>query len=429
MSAIAALAASLALLDAAQTRPLPVERDLAGRVRVLLTTSQPSDGDGRDFVLVSAAGRPVVWTELAAEAAVTGVAMGPASEAGDVPKAWVVRPEIDVELRSSWPQEGPITAKIDGVGVGQGMVWLDLGESGGVRVGDWWRVDSGEQPVARLETIFVGASAAACRVIALTRDLRLESGQAASLWPAAAVDGTQSSAVSYVEPTVTGQRIWIASPPGLGWSSEPWVEFYREGQYVGTGIVQRRDERFWYATALVEACADEVRVGDRARVRVTPGPLEARVFAVAPLVLVAAGESDGLEPGARGQVFRGGSAIGQVEVARVQAGYAVITPHSEGSPLRIERMDVVRFGQHAKRPHVGTVSHVVGLAVGVRLSGAHQAQAGIPYLLRDATGRPVAVAVLLDIAGGAGVGYVIERSIVRPVEAGLIVEAAAARAE
>src|SRR5262249_47885938 len=142
------------------------------------------------------------------------------------------------------------------------------------------------------------------------------------------------SAVCFVQEAPESPMIWIAAPPETPVPEEPRVEFLRDGKYVGFGIVERRDSRFWYVRPLAPACLQSIRVGDDATIRtladIRAQSYSARVFAqTSEGCLITAGEPDGVAVGQIGLLLRGGVPIGRVEVKRAQGGYATCVRVSE----------------------------------------------------------------------------------------------------
>jgi hypothetical protein len=92
-------------------------------------------------------------------------------------------------------------------------------------------------------------------VTQLARDTALAPDRVVALWPGPGQrrSGQATSAVAFLEERGSGTRVWIAAPVGAACPPEPHVEFYRGGRYVGHGLVEQRDERFWYARLLPTA--------------------------------------------------------------------------------------------------------------------------------------------------------------------------------
>ncbi|MFN0137391.1 MAG: hypothetical protein ACKVS9_14905 [Phycisphaerae bacterium] len=269
-------------------------------------------------------------------------------------RTWLVRPAIYAGACGTWPRGVELSAAIVTIGPGQSGAWIAAGAAHGIQSGDSFWLRRFGQPLARFDVRFAADELSFCRRTPLASGLDLVGEQAATLWPAPAdrAAGLVRSAVSLVEPGEGDSWVWVARPVQLdGLPAEPRIEFWRSGQYVGFGIAERRDSRFWYVRLLRAACTDTPVVGDEAIVRtaamVRERSFHTRVFAsAAEGFLISAGETDQIGVGDEATILRSGSAIGTTKVCKVQGGYAVVfdLPPRDGGE-RIQLLDEVSFGR------------------------------------------------------------------------------------
>lgn len=407
--------------------------------RLAVDVPAPRWGSSQSRLIVVQAGQPLGWFEPVAVGREGGAFVSrrgldlPAETEGL--RAWVIGPDIVAALRPRWPVDAEFRAKIEGVGLGADSVWIDAGCNQGVVIGDcWWRRVNG-QPVARYDVRLVDSAVCFCRVQALAAGLGPARGDIVSLWPGPRQRriGRAATAVSFVEPASDGQTVWVAAPPRVAAPVEARLDFYRAGNYVGSGVVERRDRRFWYARTLSAAGLGDVRVGDDAVVRTSADlhhrRFSARVFELTPAgCLINAGEIDGLSAGDVGTVYRAGREIGRVKLLKVQRGYSVArlepgdehvattqpTSSSVPAPGRgsdgLQRLDEVCFGPR-QRPllTLGAITRVVeGTLFSAQVTGA--APLLTPLAVRHA-GRVIGVAVLLDVTDRRALGFVLACSL------------------
>lgn len=319
----------------------------------------------------------------------------------------------------------------------------------------------------RGERLFGGAPHAArlafCRVTPLVADLPDLLGRRAALWPAARdrAAGVVRSAVVHVEPRGDGRLIWLAAPRGIACPPEPRVDMLRDGEFIAAAVVEARDDCFWYArTTAADGGIPEIRDGDEARIRsqrdIDERRFTARVFAARPDGgLINAGEIDGLAAGDAADVLRDGARIGTAVVTRAQRDYSYVRVapeepagtsgrHRPPRAVALTLEDELDFSRAAQRPawrsspagvfqSVGQLDLVSGHAFRATLRTGTNAAAGAATLLGRplallAGRRPVGVAVLLSLDGGAAVGVALPHSLASDVTAGwtLAVEAAPA---
>jgi hypothetical protein len=359
-------------------------------------------------------------------------------------RAWVIGPELAAHLRYAWPLGAELHARLDTVGLADRDAWIDAGASLGIRVGDcWWRRAAG-QPVTRYDVRWVGSDLSYCRAVPLAADSRPRTGEPVTLWPAPGLQRTGGviGAVSFVESGEDSQVVWVAGPPHVAAPPEPRLDFQRDGEYLGSGIAERRDARFWYVRILPGTAVAEIRVGDDAVVRtaadIRARRISARVFEVTPTgALLNAGEIDGLSVGDVGAVWRAGRLVGRVQLMKVQRGYSMARLFGESEALAtrpvpqnddggivatldgLRTLDEVRFSPPATPPvRLGVVEHVAdGTLFSARIEGAHVAELNRPLEVRRA-GRTIGVAVLLEAADGRALGFAVARSLTARLAAG-----------
>jgi len=390
-------------------------------------------------LLAACAGRPLGWFEPDPTGAQPGrfVSRSPCQlpARADPPRAWLIAPGLTGTLRAQWPPGAALRAKIDALGPASGSAWIDAGASAGVRPGDcWWRRANG-QPVARFDVRLVDAELCYCRVVPLVAGLELHAGDDVALWPSPAEQhaGAASTAVSFIEATGDGQLAWVAAPPPVATPPEPRVEFYRDGVYVGSGVMERSDTRFWYVRTLPAAGRDQVRVGDDAVVRtladVRARRFAARVFETTPEgVLINAGENDGLRVGDVGVVYRAGCEVARIRLRRVQSGYSVAERlrSAEESPVaavgpasapgaeagNLQHLDEVLFAPRPEPPApLALVERVVDqTAFSALLLNDGRPPLGTPMAIRRRD-RVIGAAVLVAAADRRGIGFALERSL------------------
>lgn len=235
-------------------------------------------------------------------------------------------------------------ARISSVGPANKSAWLNIGSDHGVRVGDEWLVEFG-QPAARLVTTFVEAQRSSVTVQPLVADLPLRVGDAARLWPGPAARKSRGvqSAVSFVEATESGTRLWVPLPQSVSIKEETHAEIRRDGELVALAIVERvavpfsylrvlavlRESKEHRRTKMARSEDAVVLVGDQVRLR---GKQSAQRREFIPRVfdrsgnlhLINAGENDGVRAGDAGAIFRAGRRIGEARIVRVQRTYALI---------------------------------------------------------------------------------------------------------
>ncbi len=342
-------------------------------------------------------------------------------------RAWLIRASLVESLLDRWPTEAELCARIESVGPGAHTAWLSGSRAHDLYPGQTWLRRLYGQPIARLEVRLVQDDLAFCNVVRLVADLRLSAGDTVTLWPSPGDRGTGRlrTAVAFVEPAGGAQEVWVAAPPGTADASEARLDVYRGRQYVGHAIVERWDERFWYARSLSAAGAGVIRVGDEARVRMPAdklaGRLEARVFEVVPEVLINAGELDGLSAGQKGVVHRGSRRLGVVEIQRTQPNYAVIRLAGGSSPFELQRLDEVRFGPEPPEHRMaGRIVEIIAATLfTAELADGREVPPLAPLSVCTEHGSTVGVALLVARDSSRACGFVVSESLVSPLAAGL----------
>lgn len=351
------------------------------------------------------------------------------------PRVWQIRRNALALLASTWPSEASLHSIIDSTGPGGDSAWVRAGANAGIRVGNtWWRRVGG-QPHMRLDVRFVSDDLCYCRCVRLAAGAAVVGGDAVELWPSPADsrEGRLRTAVSFIDSGQDDPFVWLPRIAPRTCPADARFDFYRAGQYVGFGVAERSDDRFWYVRLLKQACTGPVQVGDDAVARTfqdaAAGRVRARVFANSKEGwLVTAGESEGLKPSHAGVVFRDNRPIGTVEVRRVQEAYCTTgeliaprndpgdSPSAERRTLRV--LDEVRFG-NAERLGV-RVGWIRGISSGgfvsVTLEG--KAPMGLPLCVQ-ARGRTIGVVALFDAGEKNALGAVFEQSPLEPLEIGL----------
>jgi len=429
------------------------------RVHTQLTEGQRVQPGTRVLLLHGA--QPLAWGRLAqvedgkADFTVPATAEIPEPPTGV--RAWLVGPDVVADLLNAWPAEAALQVTVDSMGPGAGTAWLRAGQNQGIRVGHTFWLRHFGQALARCDVRYVSADLSHATVVPLVAGLRLKAGDVVALWPAPQQRhrGAATSAASFVESQGSRVLVWIAAPRGVDAPAESHVDYFRDGRYFGHGLVERQDERFWYATfnaappptpasqptteqtTTTSAPASQpttmsapvprsVRVGDDVEIR-TQADIDARRFVARVFEqssagpLVNAGEADGLAPEQEATLYRDGALVGRVRIRSTQRTYAVIEalPRPEQEAPEIRLGDELRFVPPREAPVVlGTVEVVKEATLIVaRLSDA-DVPLGRPLALR-LSGRVVGVAVIVGTDGGRGVGCVLPCAALAPAAEGM----------
>lgn len=350
------------------------------------------------------------------------------------PHVWRVQREAIALLANSWPHEAPFISTVDSVGPAGESVWIRAGTNAGIHVGQsWWRRVNG-QPHLRFDVRFVSEDVCHCRCIRLAAGARVASGDAVELWPGPGDirEGRLRSAVSYIDTGQDDPFVWLPRIKPTMCPADPRFDFYRNGEYVGYGVAERADERFWYVRLLKQAGTSPLQIGDDAICRTfqdaAAGRIRARVFAKSKEGwLVSAGEAEGLKPGQTGTAYRKNQRLGSVELRRVQEAYCTTSdvfaptdsknssPSSERPALQL--LDEIRFDPQP--PHHEPTARIRSIASGgfIVASLGNQTPLNQCLLIED-EGRVVGVAAIFAIVDGAGVGMILGESLLAPAKAG-----------
>ncbi len=374
----------------------------------------------------------------------TGARLEPKSDL----RAFLVPGDLVAALLVDWPPHALLNLEIDSIGPGAHSVWLRGGRNLGLWMGDSCLLRIGGQPAARVDLRFVGADLSFGAVVPLVADLRLKVGGTVALWPSPGETrtGSASSAVSFIETVDRSPLVWVALPPSMRCPPEPHLDYLRDGGYLGYGVVARQDGRFGYAsfTPLAtargtgQASAPEtsdsqpttaetrpaasrpatLRVGDDVLIRTTADIEQrcfvARVFETAAVgLLVDAGENDGLSVDQQAIVYRDGTALGRVEIRRVQATYAEVrpVPRPGEAPCEPRVGDELRFRPPPPPAAVlGTITSVTDKTlITVQLAAADPPLA--TPLAVVAGPRTIGVAVLVAADGTSAGGFILPCSV------------------
>lgn len=350
------------------------------------------------------------------------------------PRLWKIRRDALALLSTEWPSGVPQLSTIDSVGPGGEAAWVRAGKLSGIRVGSsWWRRVSG-QPLMRLDVRFVAEELCFCRCVQLAAGARLNPGDAVELWPGSgeAREGRLRTAVSFIDVGKDDPFVWLPRISPRACPADARFDFYRDGKYVGFGVAERSDDRFWYARLLRQAGSQPLQVGDDAVVRTfqdaVAGRIRARVFARSKEGwLATAGEAEGIKPGHVGVVYRDRQPIGSVEVRRVQDAYCttgdLLEPaRSAGAPQPAERrslhlLDEIRFGGEEKVGNrIGTIREIIpGGFVTVDVAAPALLNRALCIQSRD---QIVGVAALFHAQESHAVGMIIEESLLANVQPG-----------
>jgi hypothetical protein len=376
-------------------------------------------------------------------------------------RAWMLPRDLIAAVRSAWPAGAGLLTEIDSVGPSDRSVWVRAGQDFGLQAGDTCLVKVGRQPAARIDLRFVGPDVSFGCVTALVADLKLTSGMQAALWPAPgeARSGRATSFVSFVEKAGRDVQVWVPAVPHVSCPDEPHLDYFRGDRLIGSGVVTRQDDRFWYASfraapswqapgagrettqpssprsasppvasTPASAPTEEVlpQLGDHVVVR-TDADIERRRFVAQVFevttggALLDAGENDGLAVGQEGKIYREGAVVGRIEVVRAQPTYAVIVSRAKDreSAVELRLGDEVRFGPPQPAPsEIGRIVRVTARdLITVRLTVA-QPPLGTPLAVK-ARGQTAGVALLVVAEDGLAGGFVIPASITVPPAAGM----------
>ncbi|MEP0845524.1 MAG: hypothetical protein HRF50_01740 [Phycisphaerae bacterium] len=333
--------------------------------------------------------------------------------------AWMVRDDAAALLRPRWPRGGRIRATVDSLGPAASRVWVRAGRKQGVHSEDSWLLRVGGQPAARLDVRWLGERDAFCRCTPLTSQLAIQGGETADIWPdpESRRSGRLISAICRVETKDRSQLVWIAAPRGTaGPPQDARVDYFRNGEYRGSGSVERTDDRFLYVRTSGYGGVADVQVGDEARVR-SAADIRERTFTAHVIesrtdaVLVDAGEPESIHPGIPcSAVSRDGRTI-ELVVKRVSGNYAEIVAAAPNGALNLDLRDEVRFGPPEPAPTVlGRVEESAdGRAFSARLDAALRVAVDwhTTPLLIETTAGGGEVALLVDVRPERAFGFLL----------------------
>lgn len=445
---VAAVALGLGVGAAGRAAVVPevVVKRVAGPAGVELRCEANPALAGGDRVLLTVGVRPWGWAVRGQEFEEPDLLR---ADAGALPpqedavRGWLVRRDLVAELLTEWPDEGALEAELDTAGPGARSAWVRAGSDWGIRVGEsWWRRVGG-QPVARYDVRWVGPGVCFCAMTPLASAVPLRQGQRVALWPTPGErrDGRATTAVAFIESRGHEPLVWVAAPLGAACPTETHLDFFHEDRYVGYGVVERRDDRFWYANLVARRRGDEfasfappvgeLSVGDRVVVRtqadIDAGRLVMRVFELTPAgALLNAGENDGLRAGQRLTLYRAGSAAGTADVRRTQRSYAeiVAVAGDGGPPLELRVDDELRLtAPPAGWRCVGALDEVRG---GDLFTARLSAEVALRQVLAVRDGeRTIGVACVVTVDGLLAGGFVFACSLTAPPRSGQLLFAAA----
>lgn len=423
---------------------------ISGRdsLRVLVATSDTLEVASGCRLLLVQGTDPVTWADYVES--VEGVAVFNATDPQSLRAVrqgaigWLIPPSFVGGLLEVWPRGAGLFAAIDAIGPGGQFAWIRAGRNQGVNVGDSWWLRLGGQPAVRLDVDFVAEDVCYCAIIPLALNPRLRVGDRVAFWPSPGERrrGRASSAVSYIEDDRSGGAlVWVAAPPNVACPAEPHLDFFREGRFLGHGLVQRRDSRFWYArfTPASLAAAGEpasqpatgpagvLRVGDEVMIRTLAALRERRfvmrVFERTPNgFVINGGEADGLVLNQELYVCRQGAVAGRALTRDVQRSYAVVAaaPGPDGTTTELRLGDELRV---EPPPPPLTVVAVVRTVTQETLFTA-DIQTGEPPLQTPlavrAAGRTVGVAILVAADERRVCGFVLPNAMTRALSAGML---------
>ncbi len=323
-------------------------------------------------------------------------------------EGYYVAPAALGGLAAELPHPLGVFGEIDSIEPGGRNVWISVGSAFDVRPGNRFWQRQGGQPVARFETLFVDSAVALARCVPLAAGYRPRPGERVELWPSPADrrDGRLRSAVTFV-PTGAGGQVWLAAPSGAECPSEPQIDFYRAGRFLGNGALERADERFWYVRPLAASFPVGLQVGDDAEIRtladVDARRFRARVFSSSGGgALINAGEVDGLEPGMAASAWRADQPLGPVTIGRVETSFSVV----DAAGLAL--LDEVRFGAvdaSPPRERVGAVERTEGTELAVARMIDSWSGSFEQRLLVERDGRLVGVALCVAALDGRAVFF------------------------
>ncbi len=428
---LVAAAAPLRAQSPAPVEELPILRaeTLSDTLDLVVQIPRSSQSDAsRARLFVAAGAKPLAVRDAPPPSqprAELRIAIPAGQTAPTALRAWRICEGLDPAWVERWPDGALLETTIDSLGPGGRTAWLSGGVAAALRRDDrlWLRV--GGQPVARFDVRLTAGELVFCTVAPLVRDPGLREGQSPELWPAPGDRraGRARSAVSYIERVDDAELAWVVLPPRTTYPPDPLFEFFRQGRFVGRGVMERQDDLFAYVRVFPLTPGAGLAVGDDVAIR-TLADVQRRRFAArvfeqtADGYLISAGEHDGLATAEAGTVWRDGAALGQVLVSRVQNAYTLVQAADAATRELLRPGDEVRFGPPPPGPRrVGVIEQVVdGRALLIRAVASDAAprdqheKGALPLdrpLAIRAGGRTVGVAILLCASDGAAAGIVL----------------------
>lgn len=342
---------------------------------------------------------------------------------------WLIPADIVARTRDHWPADAQLQIAIDSLGPANRSAWLAGGTYLGIAVGDtfWRRV--GGQPVARFDAILVTGTLTYTRIVPLVENPPIRAGDTVQLWPTPAQRraGQTWSAVSYIGDGGAVPLVWIAVPPSNDFPTEPHVDYYRAGEYLGHGVIERRSERFWYARFTPLAAknlesAPAVRPGDNVRIRtqtdIATRSYTVRVFDVdGNNALLNAGEVDHLRADDQLLLVREGQRVASFTPTRIQRSYAVTLRHASNG-ITLDVGDELWLTPPPQPPSpFGTLQTVRGTCV-FSATVESSAPIGTPLAIRDGA-TTVGVGFVVTIDHDQVVGFALPGTLTADLKPGM----------
>lgn len=339
-------------------------------------------------------------------------------------RGWLLDFQAFEQSREHWPTGIDLVATVDSVGPGGESAWIAAGSERGIVPGDtFWFLNRG-QPLATVRVRYSVPGLALGRVTPLAEGAQVRPGDLLRLWPRPSDTAarTARSAVCFVERE--SGMLWVAAPP-RGGGNNPDLDLYRDGEFIGFAVVERRDDRFWYARPQSSTLTRKPAVGDEVRIRTSE---DVRLRRFVPRIFdqsaegcyITAGEPDGITAGEVATVTRSGHEQALVRVVRVQGSYSIVIP--VGTPAEPPAvLDEVHFRPPpAPEVPVGDVSESFGDEVfQAQLTGS-RFQPGDWCVLRDGT-NAVAAGIVVAMRERELLGVVIPGTLTGTVHTGEVV--------
>lgn len=209
-------------------------------------------------------------------------------------------------LRRKMSPDIAIRAQVARVPPARRTAWLSFGRRSGVKPGDPVVIRRFGLPISRGRLEIVDEEVSLAELQPLVGNTLPQVGDDAEIWPPPGVDleVRLSSAVLDVTSSREGPVITFPGTAADGLTENRLVDIFRKGQYLGVAAVRQIYDPLSQALVMESATRSAPEIGDTVVVRLRPGyppkPLTAVVFKVAgDYCLIAAGESDGVQPNER----------------------------------------------------------------------------------------------------------------------------------